>query len=209
MAKKRFLFGALAAALAFGTLTAGCDNPSGGGTTPDTTAAYTVTFEVDGGSAVSNQSIQEGGTVTRPADPTKADTFDNWYQDADKTIQWSFDTDVVTADTTLYAKWAAGENLTRYTVTFDTDGWSTAPATQSILAGSKVARPADPTKSGHIFTGWYNGITAWDFSTGVTGAVTLKVKWVEAVTVTFNTNGGSTIADVTVPNGSEVYPDQY
>lgn len=68
---------------------------------------YDVTFSVDGGSAVTAQRVASGGKVTKPADPTKADnTFVDWYKEAAFTTVWNFTSDTVSANTTLYAKWA-------------------------------------------------------------------------------------------------------
>ena len=73
-------------------------------------------------------------------------------------------------------------NNTKFTVTFDTDGGSTAPAAQYFLSDSgKVARPADPTKAGHAFTDWYDGDTVYDFSKTVTKDLTLKAHWLKTI----------------------------
>ena len=41
---------------------------------------YSITFDTDGGSAVTLQTVQENEKATRPDDPTKAGyTFDAWY----------------------------------------------------------------------------------------------------------------------------------
>ncbi len=69
---------------------------------------YTVTFDVDGGSAVASQSVRSGAKATKPADPTKAsNTFSGWYKEDTFTTVFNFDTDTITADTTIYAKWVA------------------------------------------------------------------------------------------------------
>lgn len=69
---------------------------------------YTVLFDSDGGTAVAQQTIEEGGKVTKPTDPTKdGNTFDGWYSDTALTTAWDFDNDTVTANTTLHAKWVA------------------------------------------------------------------------------------------------------
>lgn len=69
---------------------------------------YTVTFDVDGGSAVASQSIRSGGLVAEPDDPTKATyTFGGWYADSGFLTAWNFASDTITADTTIYAKWEA------------------------------------------------------------------------------------------------------
>ena len=71
---------------------------------------------------------------------------------------------------------------TKFTVTFDTDGGSTAPAAQYFLSDSgKVAKPADPTKTGYAFTDWYDGDTVYDFSKTVTKDLTLKAHWLKTI----------------------------
>ena len=70
---------------------------------------YTVTFDVDGGSAVPSQSVRSGGKVTKPEpDPTKASyTFGGWYKENTYTTAFNFATDTIAADTTIYAKFTA------------------------------------------------------------------------------------------------------
>jgi uncharacterized repeat protein (TIGR02543 family) len=102
-----------------------------------------------------------------------------------------------------------GGQCPSYKVTFNTDGGTPDLAEQDVVSGEQVAKPADPTKAGHIFSGWYNGQTSWDFSAGVTQAITLTAHWTEAFTVTFNTNGGSAIAPLTVAKDSSVYLPNY
>lgn len=69
---------------------------------------YTVTFDVDGGSAVASQSVRSGAKATKPADPTKASyTFSGWYKEDTFATAFNFDTDTIIADTTIYAKWTA------------------------------------------------------------------------------------------------------
>ena len=73
-------------------------------------------------------------------------------------------------------------NNTKFTVTFDTDGGSTAPAAQYFLSDSgKVAKPADPTKAGYAFTDWYDGDTVYDFSKTVTKDLNLKAHWLKTI----------------------------
>ena len=63
-----------------------------------------------------------------------------------------------------------------YTVTFDSDGGSSS-AKQTVVSGKYAKEPTTPTKSGYVFIGWYYGDNKWDFSTPVTGNMTLKAKW--------------------------------
>ncbi len=83
----------------------------GGGETPtdptDPDEKYTVTFNPKGGSAVNPiTDVEEGSTITAPTAPTKPGyDFVGWYKDDNLTNEWNFETDTVSGDTTLYAKW--------------------------------------------------------------------------------------------------------
>lgn len=70
------------------------------------TPTFTVSFSVDGGSAVESQTVAHNSIVTEPAAPMKADhTFGGWYKEASCDNEWNFATDIVTVNTTIYAKW--------------------------------------------------------------------------------------------------------
>ena len=79
------------------------------------------------------------------------------------------------------------------TVTFLSDGESAAPS--QIRANTPADQPADPTKEGYTFIGWYNGESEWDFETPVTTGLILTAKWqVNQYTITFKPkNGGQDI----------------
>lgn len=66
----------------------------------------------------------------------------------------------------------------KHTVTFDY-GYEDKVDTQSVEHDSTVVRPEDPTREGYKFLGWYVGEDAYDFSTLVTGDLTLTAKWEE------------------------------
>ena len=77
---------------------------------------HTVKFESNGGSAVEDQSVNDGEKATKPANPTReAYEFEGWYTDEALSNPFDFDT-AITKDTTLYAKWKAKESNS-YTVT--------------------------------------------------------------------------------------------
>ena len=71
---------------------------------------YTVTFQSNGGSAVSSYTgIRHGATISAPADPTRSGyVFNLWYADSSLTQRFEFATQTITANTTLYAKWWSG-----------------------------------------------------------------------------------------------------
>ena len=96
-----------------------------------------------------------------------------------------------------------GEVIGAYTVTFLSDGENVAPS--QIRANAPAARPADPTKEGYTFTGWYKGEEKWNFADAVTEALTLTAKWTaNRYTITFDAAGGSEIAPITQDYGTAV-----
>ena len=73
----------------------------------ETSQSYTITFNSDGGSAITGQKITEGDLATKPTDPTKEGfTFSGWFNELLDRL-WDFLTDVVTSNTTLTAVWEA------------------------------------------------------------------------------------------------------
>lgn len=136
---------------------------------------FIVTFDNEG--TKTQEIIDAGSKITEPTAPTKEGyRFDGWYYDNNGgKAKWDFDTDTVTRAMTLTAKW-----VRTYTVTFETSGGS-AVAPVTVDAGSTATKPADPTKSGHNFGGWYKDSTLqtpWDFANGtVTADTTLYAKW--------------------------------
>lgn len=99
---------------------------------------------------------------------------------------------------TMYSCKDDDDKTTVYTVTFDADGGSPVPATQSVEAGGTATAPATPVKSGYVFLFWHlSGVnTAYNFSAPITGDVALHAKWQEEVAaeywqVAWELNGGA------------------
>ncbi|HPY88735.1 MAG TPA: InlB B-repeat-containing protein [Spirochaetota bacterium] len=95
-------------------------------TSTSTTIAplYEVTFNSDGGSFVNSQTINYGGKVTQPIDPTKTNyIFSGWYKESTLINLWNFDLDTITTNTILYAGWMFDSNpaLWAKSVTAGTD----------------------------------------------------------------------------------------
>lgn len=138
------------------------------------TATYKVSFNTNGGSAVSAQTVQSGKTATQPANPTKSGyKFDGWYSDSALTKSFNFSTPI-TANTTLYAKW-----LQTYAVTFNYNGGS-AVAKQTVENDKKAAKPANPTKTDNEFVAWFSdeGLTMpYNLTSEVSSNLTLYAKW--------------------------------
>lgn len=83
----------------------GSSGGGGGGTT-----RYTVSFETNGGSKITSQSVTRNTAMKEPTAPTK-DNFDfaGWYTDKEFKTKYDF-SDKVTKSFTLYAKWTEKDN---------------------------------------------------------------------------------------------------
>lgn len=127
---------------------------------------YTVSFETLGGSSVTSVTyITYGSTISAPVSPSRSNyTFSGWYKDVTVQIPWSFDTDRVTGDVTLYAKWnkrssssdSSGNSSTGgVTDPSTTEGDTTAPTDSSaiVLINGKQER------IGNLTTTMVNGQT--------------------------------------------------
>jgi len=140
---------------------------------------FLVTFDSQGGSAVDAQTVEEDELLTEPTAPTKTGyTFTGWYKEPECINPWDFDSDTLTADVNLYAKWTTNT----YTVTFDSQGGS-AVSSQMVEQGGLISKPKNPTREGYTFEGWYKEsscINAWNFTNDtVTSNITLYAKWTE------------------------------
>ena len=146
----------------------------------ESAAAYTVSFDANGGSAVSSQQVSEGGHAAEPDAPTRNGyVFRGWYSDSGLSNAWDFGSDTVNSALTLYARWES-QSAESHTVSFDANGGS-AVSSQQVSEGGHAAEPDAPTRNGYVFRGWYSdsGLSnAWDFgSDTVNSALTLYARW--------------------------------
>ena len=102
----------------------------------------------------------------------------------------------LTGNTKEYTIRAADENT--HTVTFNSNGGS-AVASVAVIDGGLLGKPADPTRLGYEFKGWYKEDgTEWNFDKDVvTADITLYAKWEPKdeptptiYKVEYNANGG-------------------
>ena len=164
------------------------------------TYKYTVLFETNGGKPEPiNQVVMFDTLVTRPSAMTKTSAnFGGWFRDPYFLNEWDFATDKASNYTidgflTLHAKWEALPEI--YTVSFDPNGGTPVPLSQSIVTGAKAYEPEPMSRSSHGFGGWYKDALfneLWDFNKPVDESFTLYAKW-ETIyhLVTFEANGGN------------------
>ena len=135
--------------------------------------------------------------------------FVGWYADEALTQEVDFGSEnapTAPAKTvSYYAKWEGLDN----TVSFDSNGGS---AVESKIGktGEKLTAPAEPSRTGYAFAGWYsdqNCTKQWNFDEDtVPGAMTLYAGWTPAqYTVTFDANEGT----VEVASKSVTYAEVY
>ena len=149
---------------------------------------FAVTFDNNGGIGnVEEQLVVEGMTANAPekspekeADENYIYNFAGWYTSINCTDDSKFNFDTpIKADVTLYAGWT---KKPIYTVHFDTDGGNEIED-QRVITGNTAEKPEDPKKDateleGYIFDGWYTADNKpYDFSTPITGNLTLKANW--------------------------------
>jgi uncharacterized protein (TIGR02145 family)/uncharacterized repeat protein (TIGR02543 family) len=139
---------------------------------------YTVTFDSRGGGAAASQIVNYGSPATSPTNPTKMGyTFTDWYRDSVYKTRWTFATDKVTDNVTLYAKWT----INHYIVSFDPRGGS-AVASQTVNYNNHALEPAPPTNKSCEFAGWFKEpacLSRWQFANEpVIAPVTLSAKWI-------------------------------
>ncbi|MBT1164828.1 InlB B-repeat-containing protein [Bifidobacterium felsineum] len=172
-------------------------------TTPDT---HTVTFDTgDGATLIPSQTVNDGDPATRPADPVRdGHVFDGWLLDGQP---YDFTTPV-TSDITLTAAWTPAPAI--HTVSFDTGADGSMVPDQTVTDGQPAVKPADPTRDGYVFTGWNLDGRPYDFTTPVTGDITLEAGWEPEQpathTVTFDTGvTGETIPAQSVNDGDMAF----
>jgi uncharacterized repeat protein (TIGR02543 family) len=128
-----------------------------------------------GGSVVDSVTLPVGSVISAPTVTKEGYNLEGWYKEA--TYQTKFDFIMPVNGITVYAKWEPKD----FTMTFHTnEGSSVAPITAKYLA--KINIPANPTKAGYVFDGWYSDselTIAYTIDTMPLNGITLYAKWID------------------------------
>ena len=161
--------------------------------------AFTVTFDVNGGSAspAAGKTDSRGRLTSLPSPGTRTGyVFDGWYTAAEGGSAVDAN-HVYTGDTTLYAHWSQIPPET-FTVAFNANGGSVSPTSGVTGEDGKLSSLPTPVREGFTFDGWFTaaeGGTAVDLNRVYTGNTTLYAHWSEippeTFTIVFDANGGS------------------
>jgi uncharacterized repeat protein (TIGR02543 family) len=170
-------------------------------------ATHTVTFNGNGGSSGTTQTIPAGTSLSLPSSSRTGFTFNGWYtaSSGGSFVGIAGSSYTPTASITLYAQWSA----ISYTVTWDANGGSVSPASNSGSYGTIITAPT-PTRVGHTFLYWRNPASGGDptfLSAGasytIIGSITWTAIWsINTYTVSYIEQGGNTVSDATVNHGS-------
>ena len=176
---------------------------------------FIVTFDANGGHFIVDEeekeqvteSVSYSQSATKPeTDPTRTNyEFAYWYQLSSPETEFNFKDTPIKADIILFAKWVQKKAV----VTFNTRGGS-AVDSQTVDIGGKATKPeTDPTRAGYNFTQWcsnYAATIAFNFDTVINEDTTIYAAWarITAVTVTFDSKGGSDVPSQSVEPGNKV-----
>jgi uncharacterized repeat protein (TIGR02543 family) len=152
---------AISAAFTASTTTStGTSGSGGGGGGSTTVTKYTLTFQTNGGTSISNASYASGTTVNLASFTTTRTgyTFDGWYTESALTNKVTSVT--MTKNTTVYAKWAAGTSTS--TPSQGSTGTNGSTGTTGISTQSFTDVTSD---------GWYSTAVNWAVSNGITKGV--------------------------------------
>ena len=182
--------------------------------------SYTLTYDTNGGNAVSpaSKSVQYGSAYGTLPTPTRASTaqysytFAGWYTAATGGTQVTANTTMGASNTTIYAHWTA--TTRSYTISYQTTYGSLNRSSQSVAYGSKgsctLTMPSNDAQYTYTFQGWYTAANGGGTKVGssltletpsVTGAVTYYAyvtRSTRSYTHTFDANGGGTVSPATI-----------
>ncbi|MCM1297084.1 MAG: InlB B-repeat-containing protein, partial [Muribaculaceae bacterium] len=166
----------------------------------------TIAFDSKGGSAVTSISAAAGTKVSAPNSPTtNYYSFAGWYSDATCKTSYSF-TVMPQEDITVYAKWTP----IVYSITYEMNGGTNANTNPTTYTVEDAFTFAAPTKTGHTFIAWFTdaeltSATVSEITIGSHGNIKLYAGFsINQYTLTFNSNGGTSVEPITQNYGSTV-----
>ncbi len=120
---------------------------------------YTVSFETAGGTAVADVEVLNGKTLAKPAaDPSRGGyVFVGWFADEAGNTPYAFDSQPVSGNLTLYARWLRAEaGEVEYTISYDLGYAGGEEIPDATTVGGKLFSPAVPAaREGFSFVGWW------------------------------------------------------
>ena len=135
---------------------------------------------IPGTAPVAEAATKNADVTITGAAVVRSTTTDKTYDftpSVDRYAQFNFELCRVKAgDTMTVSNIYVTTDVEQHTVTFNSNGGSAVSA-QKVFANETATEPAAPTREGCTFDGWLLNGAAYDFSTPVTGDITLTASW--------------------------------
>lgn len=142
-------------------------------------AGYDLTIDpANGGSSYVQGTYTGGSTQTSPAAPSRTGyTFNHWTRSDSGTVAASTNFTMPSAALKLTASWT----INSYTVSYNSNGGSPTPTSQSVDYAASFTAAAAPARSGYNFNYWV-GSNATNYTPGVSytmpaSNLTLTASW--------------------------------
>ena len=140
-----------------------------------------VSFETDGGSAISPVDWKENTPLDIPDPEKDGFVFSGWFFDAECTQKADLSNLYLTRDTTLFAAWTPQETKNYNYVTLEL-GNGESPIVLQTESGMPAQKPADPVYANNRFLGWYFKGSEYDWSSPVNDDFTIIALWEKVYT---------------------------
>lgn len=143
-----------------------------------TVKSYTMKFDSNGGSTVSDILVENGVIKELPTPVKDGYKFVGWFNKNNEEVTVG---STIISDETVTAKWEKNttnnsNTVKKYIVKFDTQGGSKI-SNVSVTSGKTVSKPKDPTRDGYKFVGWFLVGKVYNFNSKVVKNITLVAKW--------------------------------
>jgi uncharacterized repeat protein (TIGR02543 family) len=159
-------------------------------------ATYVIAFDSNGGSVVANISVTSGQSLNLPTPTREGYDFLGWYINPNDESTKVTQTNTITKNTLLVAKWSSKGIV----VTFDGQGGTlvTGELTYTFETAGTLNTPPVFNKEGYTFAGWYlNSQLTGDpvaFPLSINQSLTLYAKWNQGgFTIIFDGQGGTLV----------------
>lgn len=158
---------------------------------------FTITFDTNANLSITSIVALFDAPIAAPNNPIRTNyIFMGWYSDEALTMPYSFSR-MPGQNITLYARWLGVDT----NLSFHSMG-GTSVSTITAPLESVIVKPADPTREGFDFAGWFTDpfegteFTSWIMPEG---NITLYAHWTPALyTLTFDSMGGNVIPSMEV-----------